>query len=209
MKQIILFIIFFLVGVALGDSFFQQEPEVRYVNIPVPYAHLDTGAGSAGAEVPSMIVVKERESAATTPASTYGYIYALSTTSAFYIISDDGTARNITDSYSPILTKTADYTVTTADFGKSILVNSSGTVTLTLPSVGTDENGAKITFVKCAAGKLIIDAADSDKIADSGAGDTIYNDTATQIYSDISLQYIHLIATWVIRGAHGTWVTTD
>ena len=107
------------------------------------------------------------------------------------------------------LAKTADYAVTTDDFGKSIRVTSTSTVTMTLPSVGADEDGALLRFVKCAAGQLTIDAADSDKIADSGAGDTIYNAVAAQTYATISLEYVHSLVTWVVTGAHGTWVTTD
>ena len=109
----------------------------------------------------------------------------------------------------PTLAKTEDYTVLTSDFGKSIRVTSTSTVTMTLPSVGSGENGALLRFVKCAAGQLTIDAADSDKIADSGAGDTIYNDVAAQTYATISLEYVHSIVTWVVTGAHGTWTTTD
>lgn len=111
--------------------------------------------------------------------------------------------------YIPVLTKTATYTVTTADFGKSIRMNSGGTVTFSLPSVGAAEDGALLRFVKCGAGKLILGAADSDKIANSGAGGTIYNDVADQTYADISLEYVHLIVTWIIPGALGTWITTN
>jgi len=111
--------------------------------------------------------------------------------------------------YIPTATKTATYAVTTADLGKSIRMNSGGTVTFTLPSVGAAEDGALLRFVKCAVGRLNLVAADSDKIADSGAGGTIYNDVAAQTYADISLEYVHLIVTWIIPGAHGTWTTTN
>ena len=107
------------------------------------------------------------------------------------------------------LAKTADYAVTTDDFGKSIRVTSGGTITMTFPSVGAAEDGALLRYVKCGAGKLILDAADSDKVADSGAGGTIYNDVATQIFVPISFEYVHSIVTWVITGAMGTWVTTN
>jgi len=125
------------------------------------------------------------------------------------IIADAQIASDVTVAYIPTLTKTATYSVTTSDFGKSIRVTSAGTVTMTLPSVGADEDGALLRFVKCGAGKLILDAADSDKIADSGAGGTIYNDVSTQTFATISLEYVHSITTWIIRGAHGTWTTTN
>ena len=107
------------------------------------------------------------------------------------------------------LAKTADYSVTTDDLGKSIRVTSGGTITMTFPSVGAAEDGALLRYVKCGVGKLILDAADSDKVADSGAGGTIYNDVATQIFVPISFEYVHSIVTWVITGAMGTWVTTN
>lgn len=104
-----------------------------------------------------------------------------------------------------VLTKTDDYTVATSDFGKSLRMNSSGDKTFTLPSVGSDEDGAQIQFLKIGSGKLTIDAADSDYIDDSAAGGTIYSTTAN---ATITLQYCHATTRWYVMGALGTWTTT-
>jgi hypothetical protein len=105
-------------------------------------------------------------------------------------------------------TKTDNYTVTLADKGKTLVMNSAAEKTFSLPSVAAADIGIWFTFAKIAAGKLIIDAADSDKIADSGAGDTIYNDQTLEVYATIILKLISATQ-WAIIGADGIWVTTD
>jgi hypothetical protein len=107
-----------------------------------------------------------------------------------------------------VATKTTDYTITTSDFGKTLRMNSGSDKTFTLPSVSAVDDGARLTVVKLGAGKVTIQAADSDIIADSTAGGTIYNNTAAQIYADVNLEYVDATVTWVIRGAHGSWTTT-
>ena len=108
-------------------------------------------------------------------------------------------SRTITD---------ADVTLTTADLGKSIRMSSAADHVASLPSAGVSDDGAKIRIVKTGAGKVTVDAADSDLINDSGAGDTIYNDVAAETYAFIDLEYVHAITTWIATGT-GTWVTTD
>ena len=104
-------------------------------------------------------------------------------------------------------TKTDDCTVTTSDFGKSIRMNSTEDKTFTLPSVGAGEDGKRIRLGKVNSGRVTIATADSDKIADSDAGGTIYNDVATEIFAYLDLEYVHATTTWNISG-HGTWITT-
>lgn len=123
-------------------------------------------------------------------------------------IDDDGLAAFPGGLKVFVSNKTDTYNITLADFGKSLRMNSANDKTFNLPSVGASEDGARVTIEKLAAGKVTIDAADSDKIADSGAGQTIYNDIAAEIYANITLEYIHSVVTWVIIGGHGTWVTT-
>jgi hypothetical protein len=105
-----------------------------------------------------------------------------------------------------VLSKTADYNVTTSDFGKSIrFAHASTTGTMTLPSVGPTEDGARVTFVKAGAARLILGVSDTDCIHDSTAGATIYTDSD---YATITLEYVHSITRWVIISAAGSWTTT-
>jgi hypothetical protein len=105
-----------------------------------------------------------------------------------------------------VLSKTADYNVTTSDFGKSIrFAHASTTGTMTLPSVGPTEDGARVTFVKAGAARLILGVSDTDCIHDSTAGATIYTDS---YYATITLEYVHSITRWVIISAAGSWTTT-
>ena len=96
MKQVIILLVFFAAGLAVSRVVWQPRIEVVYVNVPIPYAHEETGAGSAQADVPTMIVVKERATAPTTPATAYGYIYALSSDGQLYYKDDTGTAVDLT-----------------------------------------------------------------------------------------------------------------
>jgi hypothetical protein len=102
-------------------------------------------------------------------------------------------------------TKTDNYVVTTADLGSSLRMNSSSDKTFTLPSVGTSEDGARITFIKVGSGKMTLDAADSDYIYDSAAGATIYT---TSSYATITIEYCDTDTRWYIISAVGTWTTT-
>jgi hypothetical protein len=104
--------------------------------------------------------------------------------------------------------KTDNYTITTADFGKTIMMNASTTKTFSLPSVGTTEAGQSITLGKIGVGQLTIDAADSDYIANSGAGDGIYV-SATSTYAVITLMYCHTDTRWYILNGNGAWATYD
>jgi len=97
--------------------------------------------------------------------------------------------------------------LTSSHFDKSVRMSSAADHVASLPSVGVSEDGARIRIIKIGAGKVTIDAADTDIIDDSGAGDTIYNDTA-ETYAICDLEYIHAITTWVTVST-GTWTTTD
>jgi hypothetical protein len=106
----------------------------------------------------------------------------------------------------PVLSKTADYTLTSSDLGKSVRFSHVDTAgTMTLPSVGADEDGVRVIFVKSGAARLIIEAADSDTIMDSGAAGTIYSDSD---YATIVLEYVHALTKWVVISPVGIWTTT-
>lgn len=104
-------------------------------------------------------------------------------------------------------TKTDNYSVTTADAGTLLIMNSSAEKTFSLPSVSASDIGCHFYFAKINSGKLIIDAADSDKIADSAAGATIYNDQSGETYAAIHLILVSETQ-WSIFGLDGTWTTT-
>ena len=112
-------------------------------------------------------------------------------------------------SYDDVLVKTDSYIITTADFGKTLIMNAAVEKTFSAPSVDETNDGALVTLVKAGAGKVIFDCADSDTVADSGAGDTIYDDVAGETYAMITLMYVHSLTKWIIREAYGTWTTTD
>ena len=101
--------------------------------------------------------------------------------------------------------KTVDYTMTKSDFFKVITMNATTAKTIFLLSVDISDVNAIVTIVKLGVGALIIDAADSDTIADSTAGAGIKNTTAEQ-YATITLR-LASATQWMIIGAHGTWQT--
>lgn len=102
--------------------------------------------------------------------------------------------------------KTTGYTVTVAELSaipKTFTCES--TITFNLPSVDASNVGLAARFAKMGAGTVTIDAADSDTIEDSGAGDTIY--CADPGYATITLQLM-LATEWIITAATGTWTVT-
>ena len=102
-------------------------------------------------------------------------------------------------------TYTADHTILTSQFGKTLRMNSATAKTFTFPSVAAGDDGARITLTKIGAGKVTFQAADFDKFMDSSDGGTMYNDT-TETYARVDLEYCHETATWNIT-ASGTWIT--
>lgn len=104
------------------------------------------------------------------------------------------------------VTYTADHTITLDEFGKSLRMNNALARTFTFPSVGANDDGARITLLKLGAGKVTIQMVDSDKVHDSSATGTMYNDTA-ETYARVDLEYCHATTTWNVV-ASGTWTTT-
>jgi hypothetical protein len=101
--------------------------------------------------------------------------------------------------------KTDTYNITTADLGKTLVMNASVSKTFNLPSVNSGEIGGWVDFVKL-SGELIIDAADSDTIEDSGAGLTIYCSTVGK--ASLKLRLV-TETIWMIESGIGTWITTN
>ena len=98
-------------------------------------------------------------------------------------------------------------TLTTSDIGKTVVVNSSSDRTVYLPSVDSSHIGATFIIWKLGAGKVTIDAADSDTIMDSSAGGTIYNTGSTEVWASLILR-LETATQWGIQGGVGTWTTT-
>lgn len=99
-------------------------------------------------------------------------------------------------------------TLTTLDFGKTITVASASAQIVYLPSVDVSNKGAWFRIIKLGPGKVTIAAADSDTIADSGTGGTIYNGATSEDFATITLQ-LGSDTGWFIAGGCGTWITTD
>lgn len=109
-----------------------------------------------------------------------------------------------------VVVKTANYVLTTSDLGrdKVFIMNNAADRTFDLPSVAAGDIGAEITLGKVAAGKVTIQAADSDIIHDSSAGGTLYNNIAGETYVLVRLILIQSTK-WAICGMSGTgWITT-
>ena len=100
---------------------------------------------------------------------------------------------------------TADHTVTLAQSGHTLVMDSSSNRVFTLPSVGANDNGVEFTFINMDTGRLSIDAVDSDTIG-HGSNTTIYSDDND--VAQITLRYIHAAERWYIISAHGTWTTS-
>ena len=101
----------------------------------------------------------------------------------------------------------ADTTLTTADFGRTVIINSASNRVIYLPSVDASHVGGWIKVIKLGAGNVTIDAADSDTIMDGAAGGTLINDVAAETKSSVLIQLASASA-WIIRGGFGTWKTS-
>jgi hypothetical protein len=107
-------------------------------------------------------------------------------------------------------TKTDDYVVVAADFGKMILMNAAGAKVFTLPAVVTADVDRSITLVKRGAGKVTIQAAAGETIDDSTVGGTLYNDLS-QAEDPLPLARLKVIAAgeWIIEYTKGSgWRTS-
>ena len=107
-----------------------------------------------------------------------------------------------------ISTHTEDYTVLLSDVNGSLRMNSAADKILSLPSVGASEDGYRFTFVKQGAGKVTLQAADTDIIDSGSAAGTLFNSQAGETYANVTLEYLHATVTWLIVAARGTWSTT-
>ena len=97
-------------------------------------------------------------------------------------------------------------TLTSADFGKTITVNSGTEQIFNLPVVTSVDIGAQFTFIKLNSGAVAIRAAAGTYIADSPAAGYIYNYSSTETYATITLRLTTSLI-WSILGGDGSWTT--
>jgi len=96
------------------------------------------------------------------------------------------------------------------DFNTIHTMNAAGDKTFTLPSISATHIGYWIGFVKLGAGKVTIDAADSDiirsVISSSSAGGTAYN--AIDQYAVLFLQIISATEYLIMYARSDMWILT-
>jgi hypothetical protein len=109
-----------------------------------------------------------------------------------------GSVSDKTDNY-PVL-------VTDLGVGKVLTMNHAATKVFTLPGVGAYDLWKPITFVKLGAGRVTIQAASGQKIADSTVAGDIYNDVAGELSATLTIVPV-TTTLWVIVGRDGTWTT--
>jgi hypothetical protein len=115
---------------------------------------------------------------------------------------------------------TAPDTLDSGDVSQTIELDaSSANVAVILRALASIGFGVRITFKKSGANDAIVQAYSGSVIADSGTSayttgtvtkgnaGQIYNETASETWATITLEYV-ATNTWVIVGAHGTWVTS-
>jgi len=100
-----------------------------------------------------------------------------------------------------------DTTLTTADFGRTVIINSASARAVYLPSVDTPQIGGWIKVVKLGAGAVTIDAADADTINGGAAGGTLANDVAGETFAYVTLRLVSATA-WIIEAGMGSWKTS-
>ena len=102
-----------------------------------------------------------------------------------------------------------DHDITLDEAGMLFVADSDDDIIFTLPSVSSADIGTTYTFAKVKKNsKLSIKANDSDYVADSGAGCTIYTDNKNGIeFATLTLTLIQADRWGIITG-NGTWFTT-
>ena len=160
------------------------------------YANKFIGDGSGLAGVPASIDVSTINAAATTP---YG---GVNITTNVFVTGGARIAKVV------VLAADTGITLTAADFGKTITVNSGSAQIIDLPAVTAADVGATITVLKLGAGKVTLDAPAGAYIADSGSGGTIYTSAVSPAYATVTLR-LATSTTWIPISGHGAWITTN
>ena len=101
----------------------------------------------------------------------------------------------------------ADATLTIASLNQVYLMNSASDRIIYLPSVSATEIGKWVILIKAGAGKLKVDAADSDTIADSTAGGSIECDEGAVVDRKIGLRLMTATEWELGPECFGIWST--
>ena len=96
----------------------------------------------------------------------------------------------------------ADYVVSVHDFGKTIRTFGFNAIKITLPSVGTDYDGYRITIIKGGTGNLTIQVTGDRYIEESALGGSIRCTTSDK-EEVITLEYNHSTKIWSVISSHG------
>ena len=106
----------------------------------------------------------------------------------------------------PDLVYTANATLTTDDYGKSIVFNvGSGTLTCTLPLLRSGDVHCWIgPITRIGTGTLIITATSPNVIESSSAGGSIMCNEAKRVAANVTLE-VMTSNIWAITGATGLW----
>lgn len=107
-----------------------------------------------------------------------------------------------------LIVKTADYTLTVNDTGKTIQMNAgSNNRTITLFTPTAADVGRRFTFTNIGTGRLTIAVAGTGVTLNAGTATTgtIYSDDNTVAAITIEVQSALI---WTVICATGTWVTT-
>ncbi|MGD9643706.1 MAG: DUF1566 domain-containing protein [Elusimicrobiales bacterium] len=107
----------------------------------------------------------------------------------------------------PVQAANTGITLTAADFGKTITVNSASDQTINLPSVTAADIGATITIIKLGAGRVTIDAPAGAYVLNSTSGGTVYNSAVSPPYAAITLRLVNSTL-WLPVGVQGSWEPT-
>jgi hypothetical protein len=104
---------------------------------------------------------------------------------------------------SPFIAETTDRVITSADFGKTIVVDSASIETMTFPSMGAADDGKGFNIVPVGSAVVQADASDSD---------TLINETETSVrmdtrYENYGWLYYHAKTMWLLKSV-GDWSST-
>ena len=113
------------------------------------------------------------------------------------------------DDIDGITTKTDSYALLITDMrtDEIFIMNSALDKIFTLPSVAASDVGIGCILVKTGAGKVTIQASDSDKINDSSAGGTIENAQAAETYAAVIIKLV-TETQWIAFPLAPGWITT-
>ena len=217
-----------LVGVAWGEeSGTPSRTYVPYTVFTVPYTSAPSTEGAIGFNFSTHAPVFYNGTGWFTLLTTAGNAASSTLWGPYASITGPSQARTFTfpnasatiytdHSYGTTSSSTGTISVTTALNLQTFLAT--GALTWALPTGDLSANVAtgvaplKYTFVKTAAGTVVIAPGTGNFIDDGAAGKTMTNSVAGETYATMTLQLISSatsVNTWVIVSGRGTWAMTQ